>query len=72
MLIDTWCSLSSQAGAAESMLDRQLYRLRGGRESAEQLEKGPDLSLVGLLAGVVNGGVGVGCEGAGFQELNVP
>ena len=47
MLIDTWCSLSSQAGAAELMLDRQLYRLRGGRESAEQLEKGPDLSLVG-------------------------
>ena len=43
MLIDTWCSLSSQAEAAESMLDRQLYSLRGGRESAEQLEKGPDL-----------------------------
>lgn len=47
MLIDMWYSLSSQAGATESMLDRPLYRLRGGRESAEQLEEGPDLSLVG-------------------------
>lgn len=40
-------ALSSQAGAAESMLDRQLFRPRGGQESAEQLEKGPDLSPMG-------------------------